>query len=287
MSMKLNLVHAGLLAALTGAALMSGCAAEKPPAVSYTKQVKPILDAQCVECHKQGAAGYEASGLLMDSYAGLMKGTQFGRIVIPGDSLTSILVALIEGRADASIRMPHGKAPLSAEEIALIKTWVEQGATTTEARLHQALRYRSRDGSRRFAPTIYGSALTALSLPPGREQCDKNNQRGPAAAATAILVSGGVVGRIKRGVFQRQPGQCRVLVRTEVRQEVSAVGVVELDQHVVVSRGITDIKLGDDFVGIGAVGVKNAEYAGSVVVIPGTAVPAQEQLGVDLCPAGC
>lgn len=128
MSKKQNFLGVSILAALIGAVLMAGCARDEPPAVSFTKEVKPILDAQCVECHRQGAAGYEASGLAMDTYAGLMKGTRFGRIIIPGDSLTSNLVVLIEGRADPSIKMPHGERSLSPGEIALIKTWVQQGA---------------------------------------------------------------------------------------------------------------------------------------------------------------
>jgi hypothetical protein len=34
----------------------------------------------------------------------------------------------VEGRADASLTMPHGRAQLSQESIRLLKTWVEQGA---------------------------------------------------------------------------------------------------------------------------------------------------------------
>ena len=128
MSGKLDYSRAGILPVLAGAGLLFGCAADEPAVVSYKNDIQPILAAQCVECHKSGAAGYEASGLAMDTYANLMRGTRFGRIVIPGDGLTSILVMLIEGRADESIRMPHGKTPLSAEEILLIRTWVEQGA---------------------------------------------------------------------------------------------------------------------------------------------------------------
>lgn len=117
----------GVPAVLVAVGLMFGCAAEAPE-VSFRDDVRPILDSQCTECHMPGAAGHAASGLLMDSYAGVMRGTKFGRIVIPGDPLTSILVMLIEGRADPSLQMPHGKNPLSAEEITLIRTWVEQGA---------------------------------------------------------------------------------------------------------------------------------------------------------------
>ena len=59
----------------------------------------------------------------------LMKGTQFGPVVLPGDPLTSVLVMLIEGRVDPSLRMPHGDATTpTADEILTIRRWVEQGA---------------------------------------------------------------------------------------------------------------------------------------------------------------
>lgn len=108
---------------------VAAIACSRPPAtVSFSGEVKPLLDAYCVECHVPGQPGYEASGLALDGYDGLMKGTKFGPIVIPGDALSSALTMLIEGRADPSIKMPHGKAPLSADEQKTIRTWVEQGA---------------------------------------------------------------------------------------------------------------------------------------------------------------
>ncbi|MCK7580275.1 MAG: hypothetical protein MZV65_34635 [Chromatiales bacterium] len=45
----------------------------------------------------------------MSSYESLMKGTKFGPVIVPGSSLTSALNMLVEGRADPSIKMPHGK----------------------------------------------------------------------------------------------------------------------------------------------------------------------------------
>lgn len=96
--------------------------------VSFKADVQPILAKNCVECHSAGGTGAEKSGLLMSSYENLMKGTRFGAIVKPGDSLTSALIMLVEGRADPSIRMPHQKDPLSKDQIALLRSWVEQGA---------------------------------------------------------------------------------------------------------------------------------------------------------------
>lgn len=95
---------------------------------SYAKDVEPVLAKNCKECHIPGGAGLEKSGLDLSSYDTLMKGTKFGPIIKAGDPLTSTLVMLIEGRADPSLRMPHGKEKLSDTDIAMIRAWVEQGA---------------------------------------------------------------------------------------------------------------------------------------------------------------
>jgi hypothetical protein len=111
-------------------ALVSASGCEKSaPAVSYQRDVAPILDKHCKSCHMPGQAGYVVSGFELSGYESLMKGTQFGPVVLPGDPLTSVLVMLIEGRVDPAIRMPHGEAqPMSKAEIGTIRNWVEQGA---------------------------------------------------------------------------------------------------------------------------------------------------------------
>jgi len=111
------------------AALLVATGCERTQVVSYQKDVVPILDKHCKYCHTPGQAGYVVSGFELGSYETLMKGTQFGPVVLPGDPLTSVLVMLIEGRVDPSIKMPHGDAPpLSEADILTIRNWVEQGA---------------------------------------------------------------------------------------------------------------------------------------------------------------
>lgn len=117
----------GLLAVAVLAAAAGGCAKQEPQ-VSFAKDVQPLLDARCSACHVPGQAGYEASGLGTGNYEALMKGTKFGPVVIPGDALSSALNMLVEGRADPSIRMPHGDQPLTAVEQKTLRLWVEQGA---------------------------------------------------------------------------------------------------------------------------------------------------------------
>jgi hypothetical protein len=116
-----------LLLLLAPVLTLLGC--EQKPAASYSADVRPFLDKYCMRCHGEGGKGAEASGLRIDDYDSLMKGTKHGPVVNPGDSFTSVLVMLVEGRADPSLRMPHddGEAP-GKEEIEVVKAWIDQGA---------------------------------------------------------------------------------------------------------------------------------------------------------------
>jgi hypothetical protein len=114
------------LVLLSPAIGLLGCG-EEP--VSYSAAVKPFIEKYCIRCHGPGGEGSESSGLRMDTYESLMQGTQYGAVVKPGDSFTSALVMLVEGRADPSLRMPHdeGIKP-TEEEIERVKLWIDQGA---------------------------------------------------------------------------------------------------------------------------------------------------------------
>jgi len=121
--MKTRIVCSSLL--VSSALLLAACGEKE---ISYKADIQPILKQYCVECHAEGGKGYEKSGLLLTSYEGVMKGTRFGSIIKPGDALSSTLIMLVEGRADPSIKMPHGKESLPKEKIELLKQWVKQGA---------------------------------------------------------------------------------------------------------------------------------------------------------------
>jgi mono/diheme cytochrome c family protein len=106
-------------------ALLAGCG-DKP--LTYQADIKPIIDANCVSCHVPGGTGYEQTGLQLDSYDALMKGTKLGPVVVAGSSVSSTLYRLISGQADPSIRMPHGQGALPDAEVSKIAAWIDQGA---------------------------------------------------------------------------------------------------------------------------------------------------------------
>jgi len=120
-----------LAAPLLISAVLSSCdKAEQPQfqKVTYANDVEPIIQKHCAVCHVTGKQGARESGLLMDSYESLMKGTPFGQVVNPGSAMSSSLYILVSGKDRLTVTMPHGKKPLSDEEIETIRVWIENGA---------------------------------------------------------------------------------------------------------------------------------------------------------------
>lgn len=102
----------------------------KPSANSFTdkvdfkKDVEPILRASCYACH---GPNKQAAELRLDSAASIMKGGISGAVIVPGRSADSRLVHRVEGKGDEP-RMPFKAAPLTSEQISLLRRWIDEGA---------------------------------------------------------------------------------------------------------------------------------------------------------------
>jgi mono/diheme cytochrome c family protein len=113
-------------AAVVGLAMAATAVAEEP--ISYKDDVVPIMQIRCLECHQPGGEGYVQSGLDLTSYAGLMKGTKYGPVVVAGDAMMSNFLVVVDGRASQAIRMPHDRKKLTKCEIDILRRWVNSGA---------------------------------------------------------------------------------------------------------------------------------------------------------------
>jgi cytochrome c2 len=96
--------------------------------VSFSKDVLPIFKDNCTSCHQPGAEGYQKSGLNLSNYEGVMAGTKYGPVIVPGNSEGSNLMWLLDWRASPELRMPHGKGQLPAQFRDTIRRWIQQGA---------------------------------------------------------------------------------------------------------------------------------------------------------------
>lgn len=115
-----------MTAALLFLVLGGGCSTKK--AVSFEKDVKPVLQKHCVGCHSTSGKGYAASGFSVESYSDVMKGTKFGPVIVPGSSVSSTLQRLVEHKANPSLDMPQGAVSLPKEQLEIIKAWIDGGA---------------------------------------------------------------------------------------------------------------------------------------------------------------
>jgi Planctomycete cytochrome C len=107
--------------------MSQACAQQaKSTGVSFAEDIAPILRGWCVSCHQPGAEGYNASGLDLTSYDGLMKGGKFGPMVIPGQPDSSNLLVLIEGRAKVSMPLKHKALPNCLRTN--VWSWIFEGA---------------------------------------------------------------------------------------------------------------------------------------------------------------
>ena len=86
-------------------------------AVDFKKDIQPLLKNKCSRCH----SGHEAKGeFSINTRTTLLKAAK------PGNSAGSLLFQLITSK-DPDERMPSKGEPLTPKQIALIKTWIDEG----------------------------------------------------------------------------------------------------------------------------------------------------------------
>jgi hypothetical protein len=95
--------------------------------VTYAKDIKPIFEKSCFKCH--GSEKQKAK-LRVDSVAAITKGSENGKILEPGDSAKSKIVHNVARIGDEDDWMPPVDKgdPLTKEQVALIRAWIDQGA---------------------------------------------------------------------------------------------------------------------------------------------------------------
>ena len=109
--------HFSLIFAILLTAITPLCAAGEK--VDFDQQVAPILAERCLGCH---SGAKPKGGLDLTGSKAVLKGTKNGPAVIAGKPEESPLWTRVEAG-----EMPP-KKPLSAEEKAILKTWIAKGA---------------------------------------------------------------------------------------------------------------------------------------------------------------
>lgn len=102
-----------------------------PPAaakkgVTYAKDIKPIFEKACFQCH---GPEKQKGDLRVDSLEAILKGSEYGKVVEPGKVDKSPLLWSVARLDEDTAMPPEGKAdPLTKEQVGLVRAWIEQGA---------------------------------------------------------------------------------------------------------------------------------------------------------------
>ncbi|MGB8854390.1 MAG: PSD1 and planctomycete cytochrome C domain-containing protein [Pirellulales bacterium] len=113
-------------AVLVAIAACPAWAADERP-LRFDRDIRPLLSENCYACHGPGT---QEAGLRLDSTAEASRELDSGfRAIVAGDVAASELLARIDA-ADPDVVMPppHSKKTLSAEQKALLKRWIAEGA---------------------------------------------------------------------------------------------------------------------------------------------------------------
>ena len=91
---------------------------------SFAGEVAPVIADNCLRCH---GANNPRAGLRLDTFAGWKRGGQSGALLVAGRSRGSLLMARLTASNDRQ-RMPQGGQALERDELAVIASWIDQGA---------------------------------------------------------------------------------------------------------------------------------------------------------------
>ncbi len=96
-------------------------------AVSYAKDVAPVIGHYCLPCHTEDEMN--PSLLYLDGYESLMHGGKHGSPVKPGQPDSSFLVQKISFHPPFGDPMPlKRKVAFPADTLEILKAWIKQGA---------------------------------------------------------------------------------------------------------------------------------------------------------------
>lgn len=91
---------------------------------SVFADIELLLKQRCGKCHGPQAE----SELMLLTYSDVMKGGEHGKVVVPGKPDKSNLVLKLTVKPPFGKQMPKKGEKLNADEIALIKKWITDGA---------------------------------------------------------------------------------------------------------------------------------------------------------------
>jgi uncharacterized membrane protein len=113
--------------AIIGQATMPQNTPPENPIFVYKDLIQPILEQRCYSCHGENKS---KGDLRLDSPEYILKGGETGKVLVAGNVEKSLLYAYCVLPLEDDLHMPpDGKPQLTAQQVQLLKWWVEHGAS--------------------------------------------------------------------------------------------------------------------------------------------------------------
>jgi ankyrin repeat protein len=158
-------------------------------AVSYEQDVRPILASRCFGCH---GPQQQQSGLRLDLRQNALRGGDYGAVIVPGNAAESKLILRLVGSA-AGLQMPP-TGPLSAEEIDILRVWIDSGAEMP-GRAAEAV-VSTRETDRRVQTFFDAIAAQDMKAVQNRLVADKTLARAADGAGSTALMQAAYAGSL-------------------------------------------------------------------------------------------
>lgn len=177
--------------------------------------VEPLLQDRCSSCHEPND---KKGGLDVTTFAAMRAGGGSGKTITPGEPEQSRLYLMVTMQERPF--MPKGEDPLTSEQQALLRTWIEQGASETTA----------------AARAFVGSRLAAASAAPGDDAAMATAGPLPHELPAVAVVHPERTGAVK--ALQRSPN-APLLAMPGLRQvllfdgALQPLGVLPIDEATV------------------------------------------------------
>jgi WD40 repeat protein len=101
---------------------------QRKDAVSFEKEILPLLQKNCLACH---SANEKQGNLVLESPQGMLQGGDTGPAIVPGRGSESLMLTLAAHREDPIMPPEDNDVAannLTPAELGLLKLWIDQGA---------------------------------------------------------------------------------------------------------------------------------------------------------------
>ena len=146
-------------------------------ALDFDSEIRPLLQERCIECHGEKK---NKADLRLDAKVHAFKGGESGPAIVAGKAAESPLYQRLIS-TDKDERMPPKNDPLPAEQIALIKQWIDSGANWPETAFDKAASADKRLSHWSYQPLARPAAAETIDSLIQKKLTEKNLSLSPPA----------------------------------------------------------------------------------------------------------